>query len=184
MSQASQSAESPARPTLLDYAVVCSILVAATLIAVHTFDPAAQSVPAATLVPPLFAMLALTAIVWLMMALLRNLMVSLGKASMRYYRRYADEVPAEWIERPARAFNNLMQLPLVFYSVCLVSMTLDRVDASQLRLAWLFVALRAVHALIMLVWNFVPYRFAAYTASSIVLATLAIQIARRCWPTG
>ena len=172
----------PARPTLANYAVVYAVLIASIVTVVRIFGSEAQPTAPEALVPPLFAMLALTAAAWILMALLRNVMVALGKASMRYYHTYVQDSPAEWIERPARTFNNLMQVPTLFYVVCLVAMTLGHVDTIQVRLAWLFVAFRVIHAFIMLGWNFVPYRFAAYSAATIALAALAIRVAEQCWP--
>src|SRR5262245_49542169 len=143
-----QAAESlplpPAKPTLTNYVVVYGALIATIVVAMRIFHREANSVAAEALVPALFAMFALTALAWLLMAGLRNLMVTLGRASMRYYHSYANDAPAEWIERPARTFNNLMQVPPVFYAVCLIAMALDRVDTVQVSLAWMFVALRIV----------------------------------------
>jgi hypothetical protein len=182
MTEAAAATAPPVRPTLTNYVVVYAFLIASIVLAVRLSTAAADPAPPAALVPAVFGMLTLTAIVFLAMALLRNLMVMLGKASMRYYHRYVEEAPAEWIERPARTFNNLMQVPPLFYVICLIAITLDRVDTIQVQLAWFFVALRVVHAFIMLAWNFVPYRFAAYVASNIALFALALQVAERCWP--
>ena len=172
----------PARPTLTNYIVVYAVLIACVAMAVLIVRADASPTTPSTLVPPMFGMLGLTAVIWILMAVLRNLMVMLGKASMRYYHRYVEEPPAEWIERPARVFNNLMQVPPLFYVVCLLAMTLGQVDTVQVSLAWLFVGLRTVHAFIMLAWNFVPYRFAAYNAATIALVALAFRVAERCWP--
>lgn len=179
---ATEATTAPARPTLTNYVIVYAILIACIAFVAGIYGGDARHAPREALVPPLFAMLGLTGLVWIVMATLRNVMVMLGKVSMRYYHRYADDVPAEWIERPARTFNNLMQLPLVFYAVCLVAMTLGQVDSTQVSLAWLFVALRALHAVIMLAWNFVPYRFAAYSASTFALFALTFRVAEQCWP--
>src|SRR5687768_15890831 len=59
------------------------------------------------LLPALFALVLLTALVWLAMLLARNVSVAIGKVSMRYYQTYRDDAPPEWIERPARTFMNL-----------------------------------------------------------------------------
>lgn len=66
----------------------------------------------------------------------------------------------------------------------MVPMALNRVDSIQVRLAWLFVGCQLIHALIMLGWNFVPYRFAAYSAGCMALMALALQVGPRCWPAG
>ena len=49
----------------------------------------------------------------------------LGRASVRYYRDYAGaNAPVEWIERPARTFDNPMQLPQLFHAGSLVLIVL------------------------------------------------------------
>ncbi len=49
------------------------------------------------LLPSMFALVLLTAVVWLLMALVRNVSVAIGRVSVRYYQG----APPEWIERPA-----------------------------------------------------------------------------------
>lgn len=173
----------PARPTPLDYAVVLLVLSATILALVQVSDAEPQPLPPNQLVPPIAAMLGLTAILWIAMALARNLLVAVGRVSMRYFHSYVVDPPAELVERPARTFNNQMELPQVFYVVCLLAMTLGRVDRVVVELAWLYVGLRVAHAVVMLGWNRVPHRFAFYAASTITLGTLAVHVAERGWPT-
>lgn len=82
-----------------------------------------------------------------------------------YYRRYDLAPPPEWVERPARVYNNLMEFPTVFYALCLLLMYSDAVDGPQWVLAWTFVLLRWAHAVAYLVWNYLPTRFGLYFAS-------------------
>lgn len=166
----------PARVALTDYAVVGVILTAfAILLARITSEP----VPSAPerLIGPMVAMAALTAAVWLAMVLARNVSILLGRASVRYYRDYASDLPPEWIERPARTFNNLMQLPTLFHVVGLLMLVTARADSAQVALAWLFVATRALHAVVYIAWNNVSYRFAAWISGSLVLIVLWTRFA-------
>jgi hypothetical protein len=93
-------------------------------------------------------MFALTAAVWLLMVLSRNVAVLFGAASISYFRDYWNEQPDDRIERPARAFNNLTQVPTRFCVIALLMITLRRVDGSQVLLAWIYVASRATYAVI------------------------------------
>ncbi len=153
------------------------ILVCAGLYAVVHPANGATKIPPLELLPPLFAMVGLVAVVWTSMALVRNLAVMRGIASVDYYRTYRQDPPPAWTERPAQVFNNLMQVPQLFYLACVLMMVLERADSVQLLLCWIFVALRMVHALILLIWNYVPYRFAAYACSCITLWVLWWRIA-------
>lgn len=167
----------PSKVPLTDYAAVGALLTGFSLLLARITAAPAASRPEG-LIGPMVAMAALTAAVWLAMALVRNTAILLGRASVRYYRDYADaNAPPEWIERPARTFNNLMQLPQLFYAVCLLMLVTGRADGAQITLAWLFVACRTLHAVVYIAWNNVSYRFAAWIAGSLALIVLWARFA-------
>lgn len=122
------------------------------------------------LIRPILALFALTAIVWLLMFVFRNVAVARGIASIGYYRGYAGNAPPEWVERPARTFMNLLEVPVFFYLVCILMLQTGTWDGTQVALAWLFVALRAVHAAVYIGINFVPLRLVTYLMGCITLA--------------
>ena len=158
------------------YLVIGVILAAfaAVLVAVVRAAPAPVAQGAA-LIRPVVALVALTAIVALLMGAYRNVAVIRGAASVRYFRTYTADSPAEWVERPARAYMNLLELPVLFYVVCLLMLTTGRFDSIQVSLAWVFVAARCAHAFIHVAFNYVPLRFAAFVAG---VATLAVMWTR------
>jgi len=137
----------------------------------------AGPIEARTLLPPLFAQVALTTAVWLAMLLARNVSVALGKVSVRYYQTYSSDQPPEWIERPARTFMNLLEVPVLFYVGCLLSVVLASCDRAQLLLAWAFVGIRALHAVVYIGLNHVPTRFAVWVASCITLGVFWVRLA-------
>ena len=114
------------------------------------------------LIQPIIVLVGLTALVWVLMFVFRNVAVMRGVARLRYYKTYNTDMPAEWVERPARTFMNLLEVPLLFYVVCLLMLQTGWWDSVQLSLAWLFVALRYVHAIVYIGLNHVPLRFATY----------------------
>ena len=129
------------------------------------------------LIPPVVALVALTALVWLAMVATRLTAVSRGAAPARYYRGYSGDPPPEWVERPARAFMNLLEVPILFYVVCVLMLVTGTADATQVALAWSFVAVRAVHAGIHIGVNHVPARLLAYLAGCLVLAAIWVRFA-------
>ncbi len=135
------------------------------------------SLNSAELIRPIVALVALTGVVWALMVVVRNTAVFRGAASIGYYRGYTGNAPPEWIERPARAFMNLLEVPVLFYLVCLLMLVTQRFDSTQVALAWTFVAIRAAHAAIHIGWNDVRVRFAAYLAGCLVLAALWMRFA-------
>jgi hypothetical protein len=133
---------------------------------------APRAVESEALVPPMCALFLLTVAVWLSMLVVRNVGFVRGTMSEAYLRDYRSNPPVERLERPARTFNNLMQVPTLFYVVCLLMIVLQRADQAQLALAWTFVALRTLHAAVYIGLNFLPYRFALWVSSYLALCLL------------
>ena len=160
-------------PTMRDYAEVGLILLLHAGILTLLVRSAARSQPAPeALLQPLYGMVALVGVVWLLTAVIRNYAAVRGLISMEYFRDYSSLPPPEWLERSARTFNNLMQVPTLFYVVTLLMLHTGRFDAAQVTLAWAFVAIRALHAAVYICWNTIRYRFASWMASTITLAVL------------
>jgi hypothetical protein len=81
-----------------------------------------------------------------------------------------------------RNFMNLLEMPLLFYVVCLALYVTHAVDRTALLLGWAYVVLRLVHTAIHLTFNRVNVRFVPFAASNVVLLTLWIRfIARVAW---
>jgi hypothetical protein len=131
---------------------------------------------------PMFACVALTALVWLAMVVMRNWAVMTKRANPRYFLAYREAAPPDFIERPARVFNNLLQLPQLFYIVCLAMLATHALDRAQLIYAWCFVGMRVVHAIVYLGWNHLPVRFITWTMGVITLGTLWVRLAFQVWP--
>jgi len=74
-------------------------------------------------------------------------------------------------------FNNLLELPILFYVVCIALYVTDTVSGFLVILAWLFVVLRATHSLIHVTYNHVVQRWLAYIAGAVALAGLWIGFA-------
>jgi hypothetical protein len=171
------------RPSVTTYAVVSGALTGVGIVCwLITAQHAGVAADARAVIAPMASLVALTGVVWLAMVLVRNLTVMRGITSARYFIDYASAKPADWVERPARTFNNLLQLPMLFYVVCLAILITHECDRAQLLLAWLFVALRVVHGTIYIGWNHVPTRFAAWASGSIALGVLWWRFAAQSWP--
>lgn len=169
---AEQTRSAPGRPSVGEYLAISAVIGGAVALDVAAMGRAAAPVENREIVLPMLAMFAVTAVVWVLMVLFRNLAVLLGAVSVNYFCRMQGEAPSEWIERPAGVFNNSMQVPVLFYIVALLMISFNRVDLVQLSLAWIFIAFRVLHAAIYLLFNYVPLRFAAYAASCITLAAM------------
>jgi hypothetical protein len=73
-----------------------------------------------------------------------------------------------------RNFMNLLEMPVLFYVVCIAVYVTGMVSPAVLVLAWAFVLLRLIHSLIHLTSNRVVQRLVAFAASNFLL--LAIWI--------
>jgi hypothetical protein len=125
------------------------------------------------LIAPMVALFALAALVWLIMVIVRNLAVIRGYASIRYFADFKSDAPTDdRLERPARTFNNLMQVPTLFYVICILMLVAKEADNAQIILAWTFVVFRCFHAIIYMTVNWVPYRFATWASSCIILGVI------------
>lgn len=139
---------------------------------------------AAALIQPVVALVVLTAIAILIAVVYRNVAVIRGAASQRYFRTFTDDKPAEWVERPVRTYMNLLELPVLFYLVCLLMLTTGRFDSVQVSLAWIFVITRYAHAFIYIGFNYVPLRFTAFLTGFLTLAVMWTRFAGQNmnWP--
>ena len=72
-------------------------------------------------------------------------------------------------------YNHLMEQPTIFYALVVYSYLAGQQNGLNLILAWTYVALRVLHSLVQATVNIVPVRFAIFTLSSLVLATLAAR---------
>jgi hypothetical protein len=173
------SAQTPAlKVRLADYYRVSAILVAYSVGLVFITRITPSGVPSPVrLIPPVASLAALTGVVWVLMVIVRNATILRGITNASYYVNYVSDPPPEWVERPARLFNNLFQAPVLFYVICVLMMLTGRVDEAQIALAWVYVATRILHAIIFIGWNYVPYRFAAWNASTIALAVIWTRFA-------
>jgi hypothetical protein len=74
-------------------------------------------------------------------------------------------------------FKNLLEMPVLFYVLCLALLVAGAVTAGFVQAAWVYVALRAAHSFIHLTYNRVVHRFLAYAASSVLLFAMWIAFA-------
>ena len=82
---------------------------------------------------------------------------------------------ANWPKREtqiANAYQNQLELPVLFYLVTVLAVITRQVDLPFVVLAWLFVVSRLAHAGIHVTSNHVGRRLAAFAAGAAVLALM------------
>jgi len=70
---------------------------------------------------------------------------------------------------PNRNYMNLLELPMLFYVLCLALYVTHTVTPLEYGLAWSYVALRAAHSAVHLTMNHIFTRLTIFAASNVVL---------------
>jgi hypothetical protein len=132
---------------------------------------------------PALAMVAITFLAWLRLYQLRFAEMARRKIDPQSIALSAQKDAGLQDTRGADNFNNQFQLPVLFYLVLAFAAIAGLQSPWFVRLAWLFVALRLVHALIQWTYNRVVHRFTAYALGGLVLwamwGLLALALLRR-----
>jgi len=131
---------------------------------------------------PMFALVILTFLVGFSMGASRLMSVKKGQVNPQYYKLLSGYTPPEYVTKLSRNFSNLLEVPVLFYTLGVLLVVLNINSLAILVLAWSFVALRALHSAIHITYNHPKHRFYTFLASCLtVLAMwvmLIIQIAR------
>ena len=93
------------------------------------------------------------------------------------------EVPAD-VTLVNRNLMNLLEMPVLFYTVILALYVTRQVAPGAIVLAWIYVALRLVHSSVHLTYNKVRHRLIPFALSNFVLVALWIWFARRLLDPG
>jgi hypothetical protein len=120
---------------------------------------------------PMFALMFLTFVVWVLMYLRRRDFVAANKVSLRDIAtpESLGRVLSEHANNPGNNFRNLCELPVLFYAICFYLYAVAQVDVAYLVLAWSFFGLRALHSYIQCSSNRVSRRLLFYALSSLAL---------------
>jgi hypothetical protein len=88
------------------------------------------------------------------------------------------------LKQIANAYQNQLEVPVLFYVAALLAIVAGVVDAFAVGLAWAFVALRIVHAAIHVTHNVVIRRFQVFVAGVVVLSVMWTYIGLRILASG
>ena len=127
---------------------------------------------------PLLVQVALTFALLFWTARVRTRAIREGKVHIRDIAL----APQNWPPRPtqiANAYQNQLELPVLFYVVTILAWSTGQADLLFVVLAWVFVVLRLAHATIHVTSNRVPRRFSAFAAGVFVLLAMWVLFAVR-----
>jgi hypothetical protein len=126
---------------------------------------------------PLVGLAALTAIVQLLIPFARVGAIKRNEITLNDFALgESDRVPSR-VSIPNRNYMNLLEFPVLLYPACLIAYVATEVTSIMINLAWMFVALRAVHSAIHLTYNRVSHRVVAFGLSNLTMVTLWVLVA-------
>jgi len=79
-----------------------------------------------------------------------------------------------WTERVADNYNHLFEQPVVFYVITLSIAVINNIEPLMIQLAWVYVALRVLHSIVQITFNFVPLRFTLFVTSWLILGYMIV----------
>ena len=120
-----------------------------------------------------------TAAVLMLTAILRVRAVVKGRIPRNAFRLGESPAVPDDVAVANRNFMNLLEMPLLFYVVCIALYTTRNVAHGPVVLAWVYVSLRLVHSAVHLTTNRVLQRLVVFAASNFVLLAIWISFMRR-----
>ncbi|MEZ5937242.1 MAG: MAPEG family protein [Hyphomonadaceae bacterium] len=129
-----------------------------------------------SMMTPVLAMAVWTFVIWIWMYATRIPAMSKAGINPARVKRKADmEALPVSVQQIADNYNHLHEQPTTFYALAIYSHLVGVMDPLNVGLAWGYVGLRVLHSIVQCTVNFVPVRFAIFSASSIVLMVIAVR---------
>ena len=125
---------------------------------------------------PVFALAAWTVCILLLVAFQRVRAALKGQHVVDVYKLGESPELSERVVLPNRNYMNLLELPILFYVICLIAYASQNGTNLAIKLAWLYVSLRVLHSLIHVTYNKVMHRFTIFVASNLVLLSLWFEV--------
>ncbi len=137
-------------------------------------------ISASQLALPLFTMMVLTALVWLISFIRRAIFLQSEKIDMEDLRlpEQRERILPPAVAAPGHNYMNLFEMPVLFYALCLYLMMQGEIAHFYMQAAWAFVVLRVLHSIVQCTYNRVLHRFLVYFLSSLILWSM---LGRAIW---
>ncbi|WP_183902563.1 MAPEG family protein [Rhizobium metallidurans] len=124
---------------------------------------------------PIIAQAALVYLLYMLLGYRRRKMLKSGKVRASDYRENRGEPTESLIVKNSLA--NQYELPVLFYACCILLYMTEADNLIALVLAWIFVALRYVHAFVHVTSNDLRYRSPLFAAGYVVLGAMWVWLA-------
>ena len=124
---------------------------------------------------PMIAHVALVYILYMLLGYRRRKLVEAGKVRGSNYRENRDEPVESLVVKNCLA--NQFELPVLFYACCVLLYITEADNLPAVVLAWIFVALRYMHAFVHVTSNNLRYRSPLFAAGYVVLGAMWLWLA-------
>ena len=121
-------------------------------------------------------MVLLTFIVGILAVKTRLSSVKKGNVKAKYFRLMAGQEVPEIIIKTTRNFNNQFEVPVLFYVVCTLYISLNIESLVAIVLAWVFVFLRCLHSYIHLTYNNILHRMSVFFLAFFCVIALWVNL--------
>lgn len=126
---------------------------------------------------PLLAMVLLTFLVGIKVLLSRIKAVKQDGMNPHYFSLNRGSKQPEYLIKISQHYENLFELPMLFYTVTIIIYSTHSVDHLYIVLATLFVIIRYLHAYIHITYNHLSHRRNIFLIGTIILATMWLRFA-------
>lgn len=125
---------------------------------------------------PMLVIVALTFIAFFKMAVARGAAVK-GGQDPAYYRAHIGDPEPEATRAAVRHWDNLFEMPTVFYAACITAFVVGAVTGWMLIFAWAFTIGRLVQSLVHMSYNNPGHRGIAFSLSALALLAMWVDLA-------
>jgi len=127
---------------------------------------------------PFFAMVFLTLVVWVYMYIRRISFIISKKLKPEELEPAAfAKISPPSVSNPSDNLKNLLEIPVIFYTLTLYLFVTKQVDAGYVNAAWVFVAFRALHSAVHCTFNLIILRFYLYLFATMAIWFITIRAA-------
>lgn len=124
----------------------------------------------------MFSVSMLTILVGLIGIKARIASVKSGQIVASYFKLMQGQDIPEFVTKTTRCFNNLFEIPVLFYIVCTLYVALGVDSYVAVVIAWLFAILRCAQACIHITYNHVRHRMLMFGASVLCVFFLWVNL--------
>jgi hypothetical protein len=124
----------------------------------------------------MFMLVILTTIIMVLTARVRIGSVKSGEVPQNYYSLMQGHDIPDFVAKTTRNFNNLFEVPTLFYAGGAVYLALDQTGQLPVISAWIFVAARALHSIIHLSYNNVLHRLVIFAIGNLSVLIMWLGI--------